>query len=211
MSRAANGRDLLRRGLGELGCSASEGQARALWELAALLCRWSERMNLTAHQTPEGVVRRLVLDAAALLRALPPFESAADLGSGAGFPGLPMAVLAPERSFVLVEARARRHHFQRAAIRELRLENVQARLGRAESLPPEPCAAVLAQAMAQPRRALAWMLPWAREGGLLAIPGGEHAPEPGESAEIDCTEVRTYQVPLEGPRRTLWLGRRRVP
>ena len=84
-----------------------------------------------------------------------------DLGSGAGFPGLPIALLHPERTVTLVESRERRHHFQRAAVRELGIANAVLRLGRAEVLFPEPSSLVMAQAMASPQQVVAWMLPWA--------------------------------------------------
>jgi 16S rRNA (guanine527-N7)-methyltransferase len=172
---------------------------------------WAGRFNLTAHRAPDSVVRRLVLDAAALLRVLPRFEAMVDLGSGAGFPGLPMAVLAPERRFLLVESRERRHHFQRAAVRELGLPNVAARRGRAEELEPEPQPLVLAQAMGAPSRVLPWMLPWALPGGCLVLPGGDAPPEPGRHGEIEDVQILRYQVPLGGPARTVWIGRVRGP
>lgn len=167
-------------------------------------------MSLTAHREPAAVIRRLVLDALALDAVLPPCPSWADLGSGAGFPGLPVALRHPERRITLVEARERRHHFQRAAVRALGLRNVRPRRGRAESLEPEPHALVIAQAVAHPVRALEWMRRWAEPGGLLALPLGslEHAPTPGSVAGVSGGEGLRYRVPLGGPERALWIGRR---
>lgn len=204
--------DLLAEGLDELGLDRTREQLEQLAGLARLLERWAARINLTGHRTAESIVRRLVLDAAALSTVLPAFGSLVDLGAGAGFPGLPLAVLAPGARIVLVEARLRRHHFQRAALRELGLAGVTARLGRIEELAPEPCAVVIAQAVARPTEVLQWMRPWCEPGGLLAIPGGERAPDPfADAAETTDLQVRIldYQVPLEGPRRTLWSGRLR--
>lgn len=150
----------------------------------------------------------MILDAAALSAHLPPVASLVDLGSGAGFPGLPIAVLRPGCSFLLVEAREKRHHFQRAAVRELSLGNVALLRGRAESLPAQPRAAVIAQAIAEPSQALRWMLPWAEIGGWLALPGGENPPEIAAHPAVTLSDVVTYTVPCGGPRRTLWLGRR---
>jgi len=167
-------------------------------------------MNLTAHRTAESVVRHLILDAAALDAALPAgLRSLVDVGSGAGFPGLPLAILHPERRLVLVEARERRYHFQRMAIRELGLANVEARHGRAESLSPSLHDAGLAQAAAAPARAALLLLPWVRPGGWLVVPGGRSAPKVGPQREIESEEIVRYQVPLGGPLRSLWLGRKR--
>jgi 16S rRNA (guanine527-N7)-methyltransferase len=170
--------------------------------------RWGQRINLSGHRDVESIVARLILDAAALAAHLPPVASLVDLGSGAGFPGLPLAVLRPESALLLVEAREKRHHFQRAAVRELELGNVTALWGRAERVPAQPRAAVIAQAVAEPSRALGWMIPWAEVGGWLALPGGEHPPEIAPHPSVIPERVVAYRVPGGGPSRTLWLGRR---
>jgi 16S rRNA (guanine527-N7)-methyltransferase len=149
-----------------------------------------------------------VLDAAALSRVLPAYQTLTDLGSGAGFPGVPLAILHPERTFTLVEAREKRHHFQRAVLRVLGLENVVARRGRAEVLDPSPSDGVVAQAMADAREVVGWMLPWIADGGFGAIPGGPDPPDPGPKPELREVEVRRYRVPLGGRERTLWIARK---
>ena len=151
---------------------------------------------------------RLILDAAALSSCLPPAIGLVDLGSGAGFPGLPIAVLRPECKVLLVEAREKRHHFQKAAMRELGLQNVEALCGRAEQLEPQPRAIALGQAMAKPAQALRWMKPWAQVGGWLALPGGESPPQIEPEPDVVAEPAIAYSVPCRGPRRTLWLGRR---
>lgn len=204
-------RDLLERGADELGASLSAEARGRLIHLAELVAAWGRRLNLSGHTTPEAVLRRLVLDALALSRALPPFSSAADVGSGAGFPGLAWAASHPERRITSIEARQRRHHFQRAVIRELGLANAAALWGRAEDLAPEHHDLAVAQAVARPARALAWILPWAGPGGLLALPGGAEPPDPGSSADPGGIRVLShvsYRVPLGGPLRTVWLARR---
>jgi 16S rRNA (guanine527-N7)-methyltransferase len=206
--------ELLARGLAEIGLETTVAQRDRLVRLAHLLESWAQRMNLTAHHSAEGIVRRLILDAAALLRVLPPFESLADLGAGAGFPGLPLAILVPGARVVLVEARLRRHHFQREAVRELDLEHVRPLRGRIEEIEPEPAQIVVAQAVARPAEVLRWMRPWCQPGGLLAIPGGAVPPDPlsGSPSPEDLTaEILRYQVPLGGPRRTIWAARLHTP
>jgi 16S rRNA (guanine527-N7)-methyltransferase len=165
-------------------------------------------MNLTGHVDAEAVVRRLILDALALDQQLPEVSSMVDLGSGAGFPGLPIALLHPERRITLVESRERRHHFQRAAARELGIANAVLQLGRAEELPPEPHPLVVAQALASPLQAVAWMLPWAEEEGVLALPLSVGQPPPESGEGIGEASVAQYVVPLGGPRRVVWLARK---
>jgi 16S rRNA (guanine527-N7)-methyltransferase len=144
----------------------------------------------------------------ALDRMLPDVPSMVDLGSGAGFPGLAIALLRPERRVTLVESRERRHHFQRAAVRELCIGNAILRLGRAEVLVPEPHPLVTAQAMATPSQAVAWMLRWAEPRGVLALPLSAAQPPPESIEGVGETSVSHYLVPLGGPRRALWLARK---
>lgn len=200
--------DVIAGGLTELGLQSSPEQHGRLAELARLVEAWGARINLTGHRDAEAVARRLVLDAAALLTALPAFDSLADLGSGAGFPGLPMAVLRPRMRVVLVEARERRHHFQRHAIRVLGLANVRAVRGRIEEVAAERCQAVIAQAVAAPEHLVDWMLRWAQPGALLIVPGGT-SPRTAGSRRQQILEERSasYRAPLGGPERTVWLAR----
>lgn len=185
-------------------------RAEALAQLAELVARWADRLNLTGHRGPEAIARRLVADAialgAALGDALP--ASVADLGSGAGFPGLPLAIVWPAAQLTLVDSRERRHHFQRTAIRSLGLRNAAALRGRAEEIPAVESQVVLAQAMAQPAVALEWMRRWAAPGGLLVLPQSEGFTEPECPSGIERLAVRRYVVPLGGPTRAIWIGRR---
>jgi 16S rRNA (guanine527-N7)-methyltransferase len=197
---------LLAEGLETLRIALGAGDQRRLVDLAELLAQWAQRLNLTAHRTPQAIVRRLILDAAALEQQIPNAARVADLGSGAGFPGLPLAVLRPTTRFVLIEARERRHHFQRTAIRRLELSNVEVRQGRIETLEVVPADGVVAQALTRPRDAVELALRWAAPGGWIALPGSETPPMPGSVAGIDRAEIRTYRVPCGGPARTLWLG-----
>jgi len=196
-------------GLRELGLEAHSPQRLALIELARLVDQWGSRINLTGHRGLDAIVRRLVLDAAALIAVLPDVVSLADLGSGAGFPGLPIAILRPWSRVTLIESREKRHHFQRAACRSLRLANAIALRGRAEQLDPEPHGAVIAQAMARPAAALPAMLRWVELDGLVFIPGGADPPEI-DDPRVAADGVRRYRTPLGGPRRSLWIGRRRL-
>jgi 16S rRNA (guanine527-N7)-methyltransferase len=179
-----------------------------LLALSELLERWAARLNLTAHRTAAAIAHRLVLDALALGCAVAdlPAGEVADLGSGAGFPGLPLAILWPERCVTLVEARERRHHFQRTAVRTLDISNVTPRHGRAEDLDPTPHALVVAQAAAAPEVALSWMGRWAAPGAFLAIPGTDVPAAVVSPPGVFHVETRSYCVP-GGPNRTIWLGR----
>ncbi len=161
--------------------------------LASLTARWAKRMNLTGHRDGPSVMRHLILDATALALELPSWRSLVDIGSGAGFPGLPVACLYPDRKITLVEPRERRHHFQKEARRSLGLSQVRTLRGRAEELPPEPHDIALCQAVATPAQAEALLRPWVKDTGWIALPLSR------EQAASICprpdAEDRTYVAP----------------
>ncbi len=114
---------------------------------AALLRRWRRRINLVSEASLDDLWRRHMLDSAQLFPLLPPgARRIVDLGSGAGFPGLVLAILGAE-GVVLVEADSRKCAFLETAIRETRAPASVVR-GRIESLPPAPADAVVARALA---------------------------------------------------------------
>jgi 16S rRNA (guanine527-N7)-methyltransferase len=196
--------ETLATGLADLGLPADATSLGRWGNLARLLERWSERINLTGHRGAIAIAERLLLEAAALSQVLPDASSIADLGSGAGIPGLPLAICRPRCTVRMIESRERRHHFQRAAIRELRLENAIAVLGRAEELEAHPSEGVVAQAMAQPQQALRWMRRWIARGGWVAIPTvtGIAPSHP----DLEQGHAVRYSAP-RGPERSVWIAR----
>jgi 16S rRNA (guanine527-N7)-methyltransferase len=146
----------------------------------------------------------LVLDALGLASLIPDEPSLVDLGSGAGFPGLPIALARPACRVTLVESRVKRHHFQRAAIRELGIENVEARLGRAEVLEPTLHRVAVARAVGRSQDVIPWMLRWLEPGGLALVPirTGSEPPRPSGAGTLG---IRTYRL-TGGAERQVWVG-----
>lgn len=201
---------LIERGLAELSTPATTSQVSQLTHLVLLVSEWATRISLTGHRDPVELAGRLALDAAAISARLPELDSAsrlADLGSGVGFPGLPIAILRPELEVVLVESRLKRHHLQREARRQLSLTRVVPVLGRSDEVDILTSDVVVAQAMAQPNRALELMLPWARPGGLVVVPASEGAESPNPPPGIEMPSLREYVVPETGRLRCLWVAR----
>jgi 16S rRNA (guanine527-N7)-methyltransferase len=200
--------EVLIRGLEELELEPTRREIEDLIQYTGLLDEWSSRMNLTAHRTRDGVVRRLLLDAAALGANFGPVASLADVGSGAGLPGIPLAILWRDCRVSLIEPRKKRYHFLRAVVRELGLTNVTLRFGRSEDLETEPHSAVVAQALAPPGQALEWMLPWVEVGGVVVLPGSSQAAAVPQHAGVVGVGEVGYRVPCGGAERSLWIGRR---
>lgn len=202
--------ELIRTGLAQLPLSIPADAVPQLVRLVSLLSQWAGRMNLTGHRDPLEMTTRLVLDAAALTATLPELADArdlADLGSGAGFPGLPIAILHPRLRVFLVESRQRRHHFQKEARRKLGLDLVTPILGRSDAVETRACSVVVAQAMAQPEQAVEHMTAWAEPRGLIVLPASERAERPKLPPSLEL-EQRSYHVPLSAIERRLWLIRR---
>jgi 16S rRNA (guanine527-N7)-methyltransferase len=104
-------------------------------------------MNLTAITDPADVVDKHLLDSLAVLPWLRG-HSVADVGSGAGFPGLPLAVADPERRYSLIESTGKKVKFLRHAVERLELPNVDVLQGRAEALrPSQPFDSVISRAL----------------------------------------------------------------
>lgn len=181
--------------------------ADRLASLVELVFVWSERINLTGHRDRESIARGLVVDALGFASLIPDEPSLVDLGSGAGFPGLPIALARPACQVTLLESRSKRHHFQRAAIRELGIANAAARLGRAEVLEPMLHRVAVGRAVGPLEEVVPWMMRWLEPGGLALVPirSGSKPAEPGG---VETLGIRTYRVGRSGLERQVWVGRK---
>ena len=106
-------------GLEALGLALAPGQVQALLTLAAELADWNTRVNLTAITDPAEVVDKHLLDSLAVLPHIRGLK-VADIGTGAGFPGLPLAVADLDRRYTLVESTGKKVAFVRHAVAKLR-------------------------------------------------------------------------------------------
>ena len=203
---------ILRSGLRELGEEPERAAELAprLAQLARMTSEWSRRMNLTGMRDARTIGEELVLDPLAWIRLLPDPapRSVADLGSGAGFPGFPLAVFLPRSQIVMVEARQRRHHFQRAMRRTLALNNATPIWGRIESVPAIRCRLVVTQAVGHGERELRWMMRWSAPGATLAIPRQKRRLEPSLPPGLSEPRCTPYRVPGVPETRYLWTAKR---
>jgi 16S rRNA (guanine527-N7)-methyltransferase len=132
----------------QLAVALTDAQAEQLLQLLDELAQWNRAYNLTAIREREAMVRAHLLDSLAAHADLAG-RRILDVGTGAGFPGLPLAIAAPERQFTLVDAVAKKIRFVNHACRRLGLANVQAVHARVQSLAPTaPFDTILARAYA---------------------------------------------------------------
>lgn len=168
------------------GVSLSEAQGRALFEHWRLVQAWNQRVNLTAITSDSDAARLHYADS---LHALPHLlaGSVLDVGSGAGFPGVPIAVADPGRRVVLMEPRAKRASFLQTAQARLGLEGLEVWNMRADEPVRERFANVVTRATFSDAAELARLLAWVAPGGQVV------AFRAGEAALPDCQAV-TYAL-----------------
>jgi 16S rRNA (guanine527-N7)-methyltransferase len=165
-------RELLTDGGAEFDLKINRARADTLLDLVDQLEIANAQFNLTAIRDRPGMLRKHVLDSL----SLQPFLKGtriADVGTGAGFPGLPLAVVNPERRFSLIEATGKKARFVERTVERLALSNVQVVNERAERFRPlEPFDTILARALSSLSDFVAYAGHLcAPDGRLLAMKG----------------------------------------
>ncbi|MGM0633909.1 MAG: 16S rRNA (guanine(527)-N(7))-methyltransferase RsmG [Pseudomonadota bacterium] len=130
---------LLDQGLDEAAILLSTGQKQQLLDYVALLDKWNRAYNLTAVRDPGAMISRHLLDSLALLPSLDETSGAVlDVGTGAGLPGLPLAIARPERRFVLLDSNGKKTRFLFQVQLALKLDTIRVVNTRIEEYVPEP-------------------------------------------------------------------------
>jgi 16S rRNA (guanine527-N7)-methyltransferase len=192
-----------------LGVTLDESALGAFGRYASLLDAWSAKTNLISCSSSAELVARHFLDSLALASLLSGSRRVVDLGSGAGFPGVPLAIVLPEVEVTLVESRRRRANFLRSVKRDLGLDRVSVAERRAEEGPEgEPFEVAVCRAVWSDARALAVAAHWLRpEGRFLWMREGASAGEADSTLEAERTV--TYKVG-DSPAREVQIFRRRA-
>ena len=167
-----------------LGAPLSARQVAQFAAYEALLLEWNERIALTAIREPRQMRLRHFLDALSCVAATGPLDGQAliDVGSGAGFPGLPLKILYPDLRLTLVDSVAKKARFLEVVAAELALREVTVIAERAEVLGQDPAHRegydwVTARAVAELRVLAELLLPLCRVGGRALAQKGESAAE----------------------------------
>jgi 16S rRNA (guanine527-N7)-methyltransferase len=214
---------ILVRGARQLGVELDAHQLDLFERYFRLLKSASSRISLTSVTGYEAVQQRHFLESLALLPALRQVDVLApgrqervlDLGAGAGLPGLPLKVAAPDLSLTLLEATARKAAFLREVASELALEQVEVLAGRAEEVARQAdrrqaYELVVARAVAPLPTLLELALPFLRIGGVLAAPKGSGAPQEVTRSEralglLGGELLSVAPLPVPGAARWPWL------
>jgi len=205
----------LERGVLELALALPADAVEKLLAYLALLAKWNRTYNLTAIRDPLQAVSHHLLDSLAVLRDLSDGAgSLADVGSGGGLPGIPIAIAQPARHVTLNDANEKKAAFLRQAVIELDLRNATVHVGRVEAWrPAEGFAVVISRGFASLMDFIAGCRHLAAPAGVLAAMKGAYPHD--ELAQIpadcDCHDVRRLKVPLLDAERHLVLCRRIGP
>ena len=212
---------ILAEGLRSLRISDPQAVSARLIEYARLVLEENARTNLTGARDLRGLVVNHFLDSLAPLGFIRLADPVVDLGSGAGFPGIPAAIVYPRHHFVLLEPRSKRVEFLRLAIDRLGLDNTAvvkgSALGPAASGLVGKAGAVLVRAVADPAQAFALGLPLLRGGGELLLYEGRSARPTVEHKRAASRhgggeiKVRRTHVPSLDAIRHAWIVKRGIP
>ena len=204
---------LLRAGLADL--QLDPALETPLLDYLSLLLRWNRTYNLTAVRDPREMVTKHLLDSLAMHPYVDGLARAggalADLGTGAGLPGIPLAIAKPGLRVTLVESAGKKARFMREAVRQLKLADVQVAESRIEALDmPGAFDAITARALATLPLLVEWGGPLLKpDGRLLAMKGVEPAEEIAALPEGWAVEaVHPLRVPGLPAQRHLVVVRR---
>jgi 16S rRNA (guanine527-N7)-methyltransferase len=174
-----------------LNVELTPGQVGAFRTYAAELAEWNEKFNLTAIRTPAEVEIKHFADSLSCLLVMrnPTLSGRLiDVGTGAGFPGVPLKIMYPELKLTLVESVGKKVTFLEHLVGKLGLKDVRVLQKRAEELGQETGQRetydwAVARAVAETRTLLEYLLPLVKKGGKVLAQKGESAPAEAQAAE----------------------------
>ena len=193
-------KDLLVEGAKNFGIYL-DGKAVETFELYLKeLLKWNQKINLTAIRSEKGIVLKHFLDSLSVSPYLPKYSSILDIGSGAGFPGIPLKIIQPTLEMTLVDSVRKKVDFQRHIIRTLGLKGIEAIHDRVQDKKILQSLGgkfdiILSRAFSDLRTFLVLSFPFLKkEGKVIAMKGGVDDKEIRLLMEIEETRYRLQKI-----------------
>lgn len=189
----------------------SQDQIKMFDTFYQLLVEWNKKINLTAITDYEEVIQKHFLDSCLLLKEFPKqrFENKTfiDVGTGAGFPGIPLAILLPDTQFTLIDSLNKRIDFLSVVVKKLDLKNIRLFHGRAEEFGKdknfrEQFDYCVSRAVASLPLLLEYCSPFVKVNGSLLLYKSKKVSQEIEDAEnalhvLNCRIIRCIEVSIE--------------
>ncbi|MCP5166087.1 MAG: 16S rRNA (guanine(527)-N(7))-methyltransferase RsmG [Pseudomonadales bacterium] len=188
----------LQRGCDALGLECDAGHRQQLLAYLQLLHKWNAAYNLTAVRDPEQMVTRHLLDSLAVAPYLPA-GNAIDVGTGAGLPGVPLAIVFPQRQFALLDSNGKKTRFLFQVKTALSLDNMQVHHQRVESFQPSGSYdVVLSRAYASLRDMVSSCRHLLAPGGRFLAMKGSLDPGELEQVAASCEVLAVHALAVPG-------------
>ena len=206
-------KELLTRGVEQLGLQLSAAELGKFYALAAELKKWGKKINLTAIREDEEIVVKHFLDSLTLLKGIGRHGRLLDVGSGAGFPALPVKIVCHDLHVVTVDAVEKKVIFQRHAARTLGLHGYEALHARGEELAAKHAgefSIIVSRAFSDIPTFARMALPLLKENGRIVAMKGRGGKEEADAARapladlgLSVTDVIEFKLPISGDQRAL--------
>ena len=182
----------LQAGLLALDVTLSENQKSTLLDFVELLVKWNKVYNLTAVRDPLKILDRHIIDSLSVLPFLQG-RRIADIGAGAGIPGIPLAIALPDTQFVLLDSNRKKTRFMQQVKTELSLNNVEVVHSRVENYQPDQLFdSIISRAFASLKQMSQWASHLVVENGILLAMKGSY-PEQEISELANSFEIKAVQ------------------
>ncbi|MCB5190972.1 16S rRNA (guanine(527)-N(7))-methyltransferase RsmG [Methylobacillus arboreus] len=201
----------LEAGLQQLGIVLPQGAIEKLLAYLALLVKWNKVHNLTAVRDPEEMVTLHLLDSLSVLPHVPAGRLL-DVGSGAGLPGIVLAICRPDLQVTTIDAVQKKASFMRQAKAELQIDNLQVVAGRVEQLKPEqPFDSVISRAFSEIALFIKLTRHLIAEDGIWLAMKGQMPNEELEAVALKPSRIEVLTVPgLDAQRHLVFLPVRQL-
>ena len=200
-------KEIMTENLKELNIELTEKQLEQFYEYMNILIEWNKVMNLTNITEPIEVIQKHFIDSLTVLKLIKETDMIIDVGTGAGFPGIPIKIAFPKTKIVLLDSLNKRIKFLNEVIAKLKINDVEAMHGRAEELAHnkiyrEKYDIAIARAVAPLNVLSEYLLPFIKVNGIAICMKGSKGKEEAKNGEKaieilggKIKEIKEFELP----------------